>query len=300
MTLESLIEKHQGKKHKSLRRIGMGYYADVYRVDYASGDSIAVKVYKAKGIMEKEVCSLLLLSEHSIAPVPSALWTYKSDEDYDRDILAMNYLDGTVGGAVYYLSKKKRKKLADSVADNLICFHNVKSPDGFGEADSSLRYKTFNEYYKLKAERILLMAEELEKNNQLTSFTTETLKKAYAQFERIFYLPITEAVLIHGDYNMWNILVDRKECTVSAVIDPCGCMWADSEYDLYQLNNANGRKLGLFESYASKRKLSENCLEKMAFYELFNSVEHYYESGHPVRKRKMDRRTKELKKYLEV
>ena len=83
MTLESLIEKHQGKKHKSLRRIGMGYYADVYRVDYASGDSIAVKVYKAKGIMEKEVCSLLLLSEHSIAPVPSALWTYKSDEDYD-------------------------------------------------------------------------------------------------------------------------------------------------------------------------------------------------------------------------
>lgn len=298
--LEAIIEKYQGREHKSIRRIGMGYYADVYRVDYASGDSIAVKVYKAKGIMEKEVCSLLLLSEHSIAPVPSALWTYKSDEDYDRDILAMNYLDGTVGGAVYYLSKKKRKKLADSVAENLIAFHKVKSPDGFGEADSGVRYKTFNEYYKLKAERILLMAEELEKNNQLTSFTTETLKKAYAQFERIFYLPITEAVLIHGDYNMWNILVDRKECIVSAVIDPCGCMWADSEYDLYQLNNANGRKLGLFKSYASKRKLSENCLEKMAFYELFNSVEHYYESGHPVRKRKMDRRTKELKKYLEV
>ena len=94
--------------------------------------------------------------------------------------------------------------------------------------------------------------------------------------------------------------MDRRSCSVSAVIDPFGSLWADSEYDLYQLNNANGVKLGLLESYASKRRLSENCLQKMAFYELFNSVEHYYESGHPVRKRKMDRRTKELKKYLEV
>lgn len=298
--LEAIIEKNQGKKHKSLRRIGGGYYADVYKVNYENAESVVVKVYKTKGVMEKERESLKLLSEHSIAPVPSALWTYKSDEDYDRDILAMNYLDGTVGGAVYYLSKVKRKKLADSVAENLIAFHKVISPDGFGEIGSSIRYKTFNEYYKIQAEKILPMAEELEGRGQLTSFAVETMRRALERFDRIFYLPITEAVLIHGDYNMWNILVDRKECTVSAVIDPCGCMWADSEYDLYQLNNANGRKLGLFESYASKRKLSENCLEKMAFYELFNSVEHYYMSGHPVRKRKMDRRTKELKKYLEV
>ena len=298
--LKALIEKYQGKKHKSIRRIGMGYYADVYKVNYEAGPSIAVKVYKTEGIMEREKLQLSVLGEYSLAAVPTVLWTYKADGDSDRDVLCMNFLEGTIGGAVYYLSKEKRKRLADSVADNLIAFHNVKSPDGFGELESDVRYKTFNEYYKIQAEKILPMAEELERKGQLTPFVTDTLRRAYAQFDRIFYLPVTEAVLIHGDYNMWNILVDRKDCSVSAVIDPCGCMWADREYDLYQLNNANGVKLGLFESYASKMKLSENCMQKMAFYELFNSVEHYYMSGHPVRKSKTDKRTKELKKYLEV
>lgn len=300
MIPEALIEKYQEKKHKSIRRIGGGYYADVYKVNYENGESIVLKVYKTKGVAEKEKSSLELLSQYSLASVPTVMWLHKADEDFDKDVLCMNFLEGTIGGAVFYLSKEKRKKLADSVAENLIAFHNVKSPDGFGEIFSDTRYETFNEYYKVQAEKILEMAEALEKKGQLTPFVTDTLKKAYSQFDRIFYLPVTEAVLTHGDYNMWNILVDKKSCTVSAVIDPFGCLWADSEYDLYQLNNANGVKLGLFESYASKKKLSENCLQKMAFYELFNSVEHYYESGHPVRKRKMVKRTKQLKKFLEV
>ena len=300
MTLEELIEKYQGKKHKSLRRIGGGYYADVYKVNYENAESVVVKVYKTKGVMEKERESLKLFLEYSLAPMPAVLWTYRAGEAYDRDALAMNYLNGSLGGMVYYFSKAKRKRLADSVAENLIAFHNVKSPDGFGEIGSSIRYKTFNEYYKIQAEKILPMAEELEGRGQLTVFAVETMRRALERFDRIFYLPITEAVLTHGDYNMWNILVDKKSCSVSAVIDPFGGLWADSEYDLYQLNNANGVRLGLFESYASKRRLSENCLSKMAFYELFNSVEHYYMSGHPVRKRKMDRRIKELRKYLEV
>lgn len=298
--LEALIEKYQNEKHKSIRRIGMGYYADVYKVSYEKGRSIAVKVYKAKGVMEKEKNSLGFLSQHSYAPMPAVRWTHKGDECFERDVLCMDFLKGTIGGAVHYFSKKKRSRLAESVAENLIAFHNVKSPGGFGEIFSDTRYETFNEYYKVQAEKILEMAEALEKKGQLTPFVTDTLKKAYSQFDRIFYLPVTEAVLTHGDYNMWNILVDRKSCSVSAVIDPCGCMWADSEYDLYQLNNANGKKLGLLDAYASKKSLSENCLAKMAFYELFNSVEHYYESGHPVRKRKMVKRTKQLKKFLEV
>lgn len=300
MIPEALIEKYQAKKHKGIRRIGGGYYADVYKANYENGESIVLKVYKTKGVAEKEKSSLELLSQYSLASVPTVMWLHKADEDFDKDVLCMNFLKGTIGGAVFYLSKEKRKKLADSVAENLIAFHNVKSPDGFGEIFSDTRYETFNEYYKVQAEKILEMAEALEKKGQLTPFVTDTLKKAYSQFDRIFYLPVTEAVLTHGDYNMWNILVDKKSCTVSAVIDPFGCLWADSEYDLYQLNNANGVKLGLFESYASKKKLSENCLAKMAFYELFNSVEHYYESGHPVRKRKMVKRTKQLKKFLEV
>lgn len=121
---------------------------------------------------------------------------------------------------------------------------------------------------------------------------------AVAQFDTVFSQPIRQASLIHGDYNMWNVLVDKKACAVTAVIDPCNCMWADSEMDLYQLNNANGKYLGLLEAYAKKRPLSENFNAKCAFYELFTEIEHYYHSGHPIDEMRVQKQATALKKYL--
>ena len=298
MKLEDFVEKKQGKRHKSFRRIGGGYYADVYKADYEN-ESTIIKVHKSKGLTEREIEQIKLLSEHSLSPMPEILWVHSADDEFDSDAFAMTLLDGVNGGTVYYLSKSKREKLAEDVINNLLAFHNVKSPDGFG-AIGGRRYAAFNEYYREKADEIAGYAQKLYEKGQLTAGVLSVVKKAVEKFDKVFYLPITEASLIHGDYNMWNILVDRKSCSVSAVIDPLDCMWGDSEADLYQLNNANGARLGLFEAYAAKKKLSENCRQKMAFYEFFNSIEHYYTSGHPVRKRKMIRRTKELRSFLEV
>ena len=97
---------------------------------------------------------------------------------------------------------------------------------------------------------------------------------------------------------MWNIMIDKKNCNVTAIIDPCGCMWADSEYDLYQLNNANGKHLKLFETYAKKKQLSENCCQKMAFYELFTEIEHYYNSGYPVIQKLIKKQADKLRVFL--
>ena len=44
-------------------------------------------------------------------------------------------------------------------------------------------------------------------------------------------------VLIHGDLNIMNIMADKKTFYLNGFIDPCGSMWADREYDLYQLQN---------------------------------------------------------------
>ena len=70
----------------------------------------------------------------------------------------MNYLKGENGGNIFYLSNAKRQMLANQVIDNLIAFHSVKSPDGFGEIGSEQRYELWNEYYKEKASAILDMA----------------------------------------------------------------------------------------------------------------------------------------------
>lgn len=296
--LKALVQLKTGKAPTNIKRVGGGYYADVYRVDYQNQDTIIVKVYKSQGIMKKEISQIQLLSKYALYPMPKELWTHSADENFKNDVLAMNYLQGENGGNAFYLYPSKRAKLAEQVIDNLLAFHNVHNSEGFGEIEGDKYYKTFNEYYKMRAAAILKMSKSLRESGQLSEHVSDIVCKAIAQFDNIFYLPITEASLIHGDYNMWNVLIDKKNCEVTAIIDPCGCMWADSEYDLYQLNNANGKHLKLFETYAKKKKLSENCRQKMAFYELFTEIEHYYNSGYPVHHKKLKQRAENLKNFL--
>ena len=279
-------------------RVGGGFYADVYRADYKNLSPIIVKVYKSKGMMEKEKTQIKLLSQYALYTMPDVLWSHSADETYDKDVLVMNFLQGENGGNAFYLTPSKKAKLAEQVIDNLLAFHNVHNPEGFGEIDADKYHKTFNEYYREKADVILKMAEKLNGDGQITDYVLSVVKEAVKEFDKIFCLPITEASLIHGDYNMWNVMIDKKNCNVTAIIDPCGCMWADSEYDLYQLNNANGKHLKLFDTYAKKKTLSENCFEKMAFYELFTEIEHYYNSGYPVIKKLIKKQADNLKRYL--
>lgn len=296
--LKELVQKKTGKAPTNIKCVGGGYYADVYRVDYQNQDTIIVKVYKSQGIMKKEISQIQLLSKYALYPMPKELWTHSADENFKNDVLAMNYLQGENGGNAFYLYPSKRAKLAEQVIDNLLAFHNVHNSEGFGEIEGDKFYKTFNEYYKMRAAAILKMSKSLHEAGQLSEYVSDIVSKAIAQFDNIFYLPITEASLIHGDYNMWNVLIDKKNCKVTAIIDPCGCMWADSEYDLYQLNNANGKHLKLFETYAKKKKLSENCRQKMAFYELFAEIEHYYNSGHPVQQKLIRKQAERLERFL--
>lgn len=296
--LQSFVVKKTGGIDGTLKRIGGGFYADVYRFDCNGKVTQIIKVYKSGGIISKEVAQIKILSEYALYPMPEVLWTHIADDEYSKDILSMNCLEGENGGNAFYLNPSKRVKLAEQVVDNLLAFHNVHNPDGFGEINSDKYYKTFNECYKKKAVAISDMAKKLKEDGQLTYYVLSVVNKAVENFDIIFYLPITESSLIHGDYNMWNIMIDKRNCKLTAVIDPCGCMWADSEYDLYQLNNANGKHLKLFETYAKKKKLSENCLQKMAFYELFTEIEHYYNSGYPVIQKLIKKQADRLNAFL--
>lgn len=281
------------------KRLGGGYYADVYRLYTSEGVCPdVVKVYKTEGVMARECAALTVLCAHALFPMPRVLWTHTSDANYPFDVMAMEYLAGENGGSAHYFSKHKRERLAGQVVDNLLAWHNTVNPQGFGALNAETFSPSWQTYYYEKAQEILQMAEEMYRKNLLPAYTLQTMQSAVHQFEQIFYLPIVQASLIHGDYNMWNVLVDKKACAVTGVIDPGNCIWADSEMDLYQLNNANGKRLGLLSAYTKKRPLSENFREKYAFYELFTEIEHYYHSGHPIDKKRVHIQTEALKQYL--
>lgn len=297
-TLAAVIAQKYGKQPVKIQRIGGGFYADVYSVSFADGVPIVAKVYKTDNVMSAETEQLALLRQYACVPMPEILWSYNADSAFPSDVMAMNCLPGANGGSVFYINPRKRARLAEQVVNNLLCFHNTENPNGFGEIGSKIYYNTFNDYYLAKAKSILTMADELFQKQLLPETVYHTAQQAVQSFNSVFYLPITKSALIHGDYNMWNILVDKKACTVTACIDPFGCMWADSELDLYQLNNANGKHFRLLETYAEKKPLSENFPQKCAFYELFTEIEHYYRSGHTVDKRKITAVANALAKFL--
>ena len=54
----------------------------------------------------------------------------------------------------------------------------------------------------------------------------------------------------------------------------------------------------MFEPYANKKPLSENCCQKMDFYELFTENEHYYNSGYPVIQKLIKKQADDLNEYL--
>lgn len=297
--LFSLYQAKTGCAPVRAERLGGGYYADVYRMHTETGVCPdVIKVYKAKGMMAQECASLAVLRAHALFPMPQVLWTHTAGESCPFDVMAMEYLAGENGGGVWYFSKRKREQLAEQVVDNLIAWHCTENPAGFGALDAKEFSPSWQTYYFEKAQSILNMAEEMCRNRQLPRETVQTMRRAIERFDTVFSQPICQASLIHGDYNMWNVLVNKKSCTVTAVIDPCNCMWADSELDLYQLNNANGKHLGLLTAYAKKRPLSENFGAKCAFYELFTEIEHYYHSGHPIDRKRTQTQTEALQKYL--
>jgi len=121
-------------------------------------------------------------------------------------------------------------------------------------------------------------AKELLIAGQISEFVFHVFEFSFDRFDQIFYLPITEARLIHGDYNTWNIMLNREKNQAIFVIDPFGSCYADNEYDLYQLDNANGQSYGLLKRYAEKFTLSENFDVKRRFYKLYSEIGHYYDA----------------------
>ena len=196
------------------------------------------------------------------------------------DVLLMEYIDGKNAGWVNALSlpEKNRQDICEDIVDNLIAYHSAVNPKGFGELSAEVYKGTWQEYYRPIAENIVKKAEYLYSVGQISGYVMSVFENSMESFDSIFYLPITEARLVHGDYNTWNIMLSESCDRAQGVIDPYNCCFADSEYDLYQLDNANGKDWGLLKRYSEKVKLSENFEAKRCFYELYSEVSHYYDA----------------------
>ena len=68
-----------------------------------------------------------------------------------------------------------------------------------------------------------------------------------------------------------NMMADGN-LKLTGFIDPCGTIWADREYDLFQLRNMWGDAYGIYETYKEKCPLSQYTDFRVAYYGAMHEV----------------------------
>lgn len=281
-TVINIAQNHFNYVVESVTALGGGFYGRAFLIKFINDPNKVVAIlYLYSNLAENEANQIETLAKSSILKMPHIFGVYLAcDTGYEHDVVLMEYFDGFNAGwqNVSSFSTQDTYNICENIVDNLISIHSTINKKGFGEINSTQYYNTWQDFYRIKARSIVCKARELHSANQISDHVLSVFEKSFNQFDNVFYLPITEARLIHGDYNTWNIMLNKQKNSAMYVIDPFGCCYGDSEYDLYQLDNANGIEYGLLKRYAEKVGLSPNFEIKKRFYRLYSEICHYYDA----------------------
>lgn len=274
-----VVGQKLGVNVKKAVYMGGGSFGRAVSVQCKGGQKLVVKFLRAKGMLEKEVHDLKLLARYSTIKIPNVLFTRSADAEIPVDCYGMELIEGKsalFALGMLLMSKKRRKDFADKVTSALHAVHSRKN-DKFGDTmrpdcDSWLAY------YRPFAAAVLEKAEEYFAAGKLQESILLAMRAAWEKFDMIFSEEVKDACLIHGDLNVGNIMVG-KSYELIGFIDPLNSAYADREYDLFQFDNLTGKRFFLRETYIEKYGASRYCLQKLAFYGLWNEVYCYIKSG---------------------
>lgn len=246
-----------------LKFIGGGSFGRVYKCTKADGETVIIKAYFVKGMEETEAMQLKILGENTNVKMPKVYFTHS---DHNIALLGMSFIEGKNALDPSFLFKNKAQKqaFAEDVVNGMLQWHNVKGKK-FGYLENAV-YDSWKEFYvENKVSRDLAGLKKLMNEGKYSKKNYDLLCRGLDIFNEIVNEP-EFPVLIHGDLNIMNIMADPKTMKLTGFIDPCGSMWADKEYDLFQFLNMWGNAYGLYDTYKSKTKVSEHCDFKVAFY----------------------------------
>ena len=277
-TIISVIKENSDIDIKSVKYLGGGSFGRVYKCTDRNDKPYAFKVFLTPDMAEKEAFALRSLAQSKSIKIPEVYFVTTDREKSPFDCMLFEFIDGINGlsPALYLASKKKRQAFADIVIDAQLSIHNIKS-DKFGPIENPI-YDTWLDFYRPFAQKIYNDAIEKNKEGKFDKYVLDIMKEAWKEFDNIFTEDVYEACLIHGDLNVMNIMIDKKLKPI-AFIDPLNSMYADREYDLFQLMNLTGERYRLYDNYKSKFKVSEKCDLKCAFYRLWNEAMVYLNTG---------------------
>lgn len=246
-----------------LKYIGGGSFGKVYKAIKPNGDIIILKAYHVSGMEKTEAQQIKILAENTRVKMPHVHFTHN---DESIAVLCMSFIEGKNALDPTFLlkTKEQKKAFAESVTDGMLDWHNVKG-EKYGYLENAT-YGSWKDFYiDTKVANDLNGLKKLADSGKYSKKNYDLLCRGLDIFKEIADEP-QSPVLIHGDLNIMNIMANPKDMKLTGFIDPCGSMWADPEYDLFQFLNMWGNAYRLYETYKSKCQMSEHCDFKVAFY----------------------------------
>ena len=261
--LPKIAEEKMNTKISDMKFIGGGSFGKVYKCTKSDGETIILKAYHVSGMETTETNQLKILGKNTSVKMPQVYFTYN---DQEIAVMCMSFIDGknTLDPSFLLKSKAQKQKFAKDVIDGMLQWHNVKG-EKFGYLENAT-YDGWKEFYiENKVHKDLVGLKKLMDEGKYSKKNYDLLCRGLDIFKEVVNEP-EYPVLIHGDLNIMNIMADPKDMRLTGFIDPCGSMWADNEYDLFQFLNMWGNAFKLYDTYKSKCKMSEHCDFKVAFY----------------------------------
>jgi len=257
--------------------LGEGFYGKVYLAESAGGDRVVIKASKRAGLAEREARNLDILRSCCSLKVPRIHGCVAAKENCPAELILMEYIEGINGAALADADEPARSKGADRLIEVLGELHS-RTRDTFGFPGGP-DYLYWRDFYFSRIQDVSRRLQIGSSGCSLPPGMERIARLSYEQYDRIFRGPVNSAVLIHGDFNLWNVLLDRKTLEPSGLIDSMSLCWADRDLELFQLANAGGFRASLLGKYIRQYGSPEDLALKLAFYHFWDDLFHTLHAG---------------------
>lgn len=262
-----------------LRLLNQGYYSYVFYIELEKKPfKLIAKVLKKDGILENESMQLDFIKKNTNVKVPNVYGVSFSEQNGFFDILYEEYIDGVSAAGYVFKNDKKRELFCDEVVKNLFLLHSVTNYRGFGELNSMHFERSWKAYYCNVIQNTYAVL--LNKDSEFVEKNSDLLTNLMKRLDFFIDCEPKKSTFVHGDYNLWNILISPGDETFAGIIDPLDCGFADPDIDLMQLLSVDREQYDFLDIYARNGgTFTDGFEKKIMYYRFWDNLKHLAVTG---------------------
>jgi aminoglycoside phosphotransferase (APT) family kinase protein len=274
--LDPIIQAAFACETVAAKQIGSGAFGLVYLVTLpCSPERVVVKIQKFPGWGLREKQQLEYLRQYAPVPVPQ-IYYYQPDTANVCEALMMEYIPGVPGKSLRDPAPPIRQRITRDIIETLLALHEVQHPGGYGNLNDSSFYAYWWDFYGQRVRAVhAYLQRPLPGDTPIDTAILRMADRSLSAGERIFAECQNNAVLVHGDFCLNNLLFDPTTSRIVGLIDPLDLHWGERELDLVNLTKSRGDRFQLLETYSQSVDLGEQFPLRYWFYQFWSWLYYY-------------------------